>query len=231
MKNHLKRIASPRTWLIARKTHKFIVRPSPGGHSMQNSLALGVILRDNLGLASTMTEIKKLLNNQEVLIDGKRKKDHRLPVGLFDIISLPVLKKQYRILLDTKGRLFVQEIPASEASSKICRVVGKTVLGKDKMQFNLHDGKNIIATQKAKVGDSLVLGLSSLEIKEVLPLQEGSFVFLISGKHAGASGVLKAFKGTEATFTSGSEEIETAKSYLYVVGSKKSAITLEVSQQ
>ena len=230
MKNHLKRIASPRTWLIGRKTHQFIVRPLPGGHSMKNSLPLGVILRDNLGLASTMTEIKKLLNNQEVLIDGKRKKNHRLPVGLFDVISLPALKKQYRILLDGKGRLCVQEIPESEASSKICQIVGKTVLGKDKIQFNLHDGKNVISTKSAKVGDSFVLTLPTLDVKEVLPLQEGVFVFLISGKHAGASGVLKEIKGTEATFTSDGEEIETAKSYLYVIGNKKSAITLEVAQ-
>ena len=98
MKNHLKRIATPRTWVIDRLSRTFITRPKPGAHSLAQGMPLSVILRDMVKVASTTAEVKKILNNKEVLVDGKRRKDHRLIVGLFDIISIPELKQQFRIV-------------------------------------------------------------------------------------------------------------------------------------
>jgi small subunit ribosomal protein S4e len=224
MKNHLKRIATPRTWIINRKEQKFIIRPNPGAHSFERGLPLAVIMRDLLKLASTMGEVKKILNNKDVLVDGKRRKNPAFIVGLFDVISFPDLKKSYRSSLDDKGRLVLTESPAGESAVKLSKVVGKTVLKGGKIQFNLHDGKNIISKEKAKVGDSLLLGLPKLEIKKVLPLKIGMKVFLTSGKYAGDTGVLKEIKGTEVIYSSHENEVETAKDYLFVVGDKKTEI-------
>ena len=69
MKNHLKRIASPKTWAIARQGATFVVRPNPGAHSLAMGLPLSLILRDLLQLASTMSEAKKILHRREVLPD------------------------------------------------------------------------------------------------------------------------------------------------------------------
>lgn len=227
MKNHLKRIASPRTWIINRKKEKFILRPTSGAHSFENGMALGVIMRDVLNLASTMGEVKKILNNKEVLVDGKRRKDHSFLAGLFDVISFPDLKRYYRVVLDNKGRIVVSEIDEKESKLKLSKVVGKTALKKGKVQFNLHDGKNMISEEKAKVGDSLLLELPNLAVKKVLPLKEGMKVFLTKGRHAGSSGQLKDLQGKEAKFTAEDKEIETAKDYLFVVGKKESEIKIE----
>jgi len=221
MKNHLKRIASPKTWFINRKQNVFILRPNAGGHPLEQGMALGVILRDFLKLASTMHEIHGLLQLKEVLVDGKRQKDHRSMVGLFDVIAIPELKSYNRLVFDQKGRIIVIEIPVSESNMKISKIVNKSALSGGKIQFNLYDGKNIISTQKAKVGDSLVLNLSKLEIKKVLPLQVGVSVFLTKGKYAGSMGILKEIKGTQATYHSNGKDVETAKEYLFVVGEKK----------
>lgn len=226
MKNHLKRIASPRTWLVDRKANKFIVRPNPGAHSLENGLPLGVILRDNLSLASTMGEAKKMLNNKEVLVDGKRRKDHSFMVGLFDVLAVPELKKQYRMVLDRKGRLVLSEISAQESLVKLSKVVGKTMTKGKKMQFNLHDGRNVASNDKANVGDTLVLALPQASVKKVLPLKKGAQVFLTKGKHAGGTGVLKEIKGDEATYSAEGEDVETAKEYLFVVGDKDAEIKL-----
>ena len=226
MKNHLKRIASPRTWIVNRKENVFIVKPNPGAHKLENGLALGVILRDVLSLATKMSEVKKLLHNNEVLIDGRRRKDHRYIVGLFDVISIPSITKAYRVVLDEKGRLVVVEIPTKEAEIKPCKIVGKTVLGKGKIQFNLHDGKNILGTHKAKVGDTFLLKLPSLEVEEVISLEPKVTVFLTKGKHAGSVGELKEIMGKEAIYVVDKKEIETAKAYLFIVGKKQSLITL-----
>ena len=88
MKNHLKRLASPRTWRIDRKKNVFIVRPKPSGHSYDLGMPLGVLIRDFLNFSSSMRETKKILSNKIVLVDGVRRKDHRYLIGLFDVLSL-----------------------------------------------------------------------------------------------------------------------------------------------
>ena len=229
MKNHLKRIATPRTWVINRAKNTFIVRPNPGAHSLEMGLPLGIILRDNLHLASTMNEVKKILNNNEIMVDGKRRKDHRFIIGLFDVLSVPTSKKNYVTSLDKKGNIMVQEITESEAGIKIVKVVGKTIISKGKIQYNLHDGKNIISDTKAKVGDSFVLTLPNLKIKETLPLQENMTVILTSGKHAGSIGSLKELNSTEATYIVDKKEVATVRRHLFVIGDNKVRVSLRVS--
>jgi len=226
MKNHLKRIAAPKTWHLNRGLHIYASRPKPGTHALDMGLALGTVLRDHLDLAETMGEIRKLLNSKQVLVDGVQRKDHRFMVGLFDVVTVVDHKKHYRVVLDEKCRLKVKEVSAAESGLKVSRVMGKTVLKGGKVQYHLYDGKNVIGNISAKVGDSVVVELPTLKIKKVLPLKEGVSIFLLKGKHGGDTGVLKQLKGTQAVYTKGAEQIETAKEYVFVVGEKASEMTL-----
>ncbi|MEK6809571.1 MAG: 30S ribosomal protein S4e [Nanoarchaeota archaeon] len=226
MKNHLKLIAAPKTWFVRRKTKVFTLRPSPGAHSLEYGMSLGLLLRDELKLASTMGEVRKIVNSKEVFVDGVARTDHRFMVGLFDVLSVPKLKKQYRMLLDKKGRLNLAEINAKESSVKLAKVVGKTALKGGKIQFNLHDGRNIISDVKAQVGDTFLVSLPKATVTKIFPVKKGAKVFLIKGKHAGDLGVLKEIKGVEATYTVDGADVDTAKEYLFVVGDKESEISL-----
>lgn len=222
MKNHLKRIATPRTWSIARKQEKFIVRPHAGGHSLEFSMALGVLLRDKLGLVQTLRECQKMLHAQEVLVDGSRKKDRRDMVGLFDVISIPALKKYYHVVLSTQGKLEVEELSEKDASTKTAKIVGKCVVSGGKTQLRLHDGRNILYDGAAQVGDSVVLDLATKKISAVLKKDIGAKVFLTQGKHAGSEGTLKAIEGDLARYeSSDKQDVETATKYLFVVGAAK----------
>lgn len=227
MKNHLKLIAAPSTWFVPRKTNVFTLRPSPGAHSLNYGMPLGLLLRDELKTASTMGEARKIVHAQEVFVDGVARTDHRFIVGLFDVLSVPKLKKQYRMLLDKKGRLRLAEITAKEASVKLAKVVGKTALKGGKIQFNLHDGRNIISDAKAQVGDTFVVSLPTVRVTKILHAKKGAMIFLTKGKHAGEMGILKEIKGVEATYTVAGAEVDTAKDYLFVVGDKDSEISLE----
>ena len=42
-KEHLKRVAAPRTWPITRKTSKWVAKPSPGPHSQEHGMPLVVV--------------------------------------------------------------------------------------------------------------------------------------------------------------------------------------------
>src|SRR3989344_5398128 len=226
MKNHLKLVAAPKAWFVRRKTNVFTLRPSPGAHSLDYGMPLGLLLRDELKVASTMGEAQKIASNKEVMVDGVARTNHRFIVGLFDVLSIPKLKKYYRMLLDRKGRLMLTEISAKEATIKLVKVVGKTPKKGGKIQFNLHDGRNIVSDSSAVVGDSFVITLPSASITKALPAKKGAKVFLIKGKYAGAVGVLKEVKGDEATYTADGVDIDTAKEYLFVVGEKDAEIAL-----
>ncbi|HLC71245.1 MAG TPA: 30S ribosomal protein S4e [Candidatus Nanoarchaeia archaeon] len=226
MSGHLKRLAAPKAWKILRKGGAFVCKPQPGSHSQSMALPLVYVLRDMLGVANTLAEVKKLLHSKEILVDGVRRHDVHFSVGLFDVIALKNVNQNYRIILDKKGRLDIKEIPAAEANIKLCKVTGKTMLPKGKIQYHLHDGKNLISTKAAQVGDTMVLTLPSLEVKEVLPLKSGMTVFLTRGKHSADVGQLKAVTSKEATYIVDQEEIGTARDYIFVIGEKKPIITL-----
>ena len=217
MTNHLKRIAAPKTWNINRKDRTFIIKPNAGGHALQSGLALTVIVRDLLKLANTASEVKKILNNKPVLVNGKRRKDYRYVVGLFDIVSFVDLEKYFKLTKDKKGRLDLVNISKEEAELKFSKIMGKTKLPGGKLQYNLHDGINIICDKEAKVGDTLILSLPKLEVKKVLPLKPGAEVLLANGKHSGVVGQLKEIKGNEVVCQVNKETIETAKKYLFVI--------------
>jgi len=166
------------------------------------------------------------LNNNDVLVDGTRRKDHHFIVGLFDVLSIPTLKKHYRIIFDNKGRIITTEIDEKESTIKLCKITGKTALSKGKIQFNFHDGKNLVTDIKAKVNDTLLMSLPKLEVKEILPLSEGATVFLTKGKHSGDVGTLKKLNVREAIFSKENKDVGTAKGYLFVVGKNKPAIKI-----
>lgn len=227
MKNHLKRLASPKNWIIYRKANTFIVKPSPGPHPQEASLPLGLVLRDFLKYAQTMREAKKVLHANEVLVDGKRRKDVRLPVGLFDVLSIPSMKENYRLMLDRKGRLILKKIDEKESRIKPCKITGKKAVS-GKLQLNLHDGKNILVEKefKGKVGDSVLLSLPDLKIKEVFEMKKGAFVFLVRGKRSGDYGLLQEMKEQRAVYQKDKQAVETLKKYLFALGNKDPSIMI-----
>src|SRR3989344_940910 len=107
VKQHLKRMSAPRRWPITRKSNTFITRPNPGAHPLEFGMSLGTFFTEMLKLAKTTGEVKKILLNKDVLVDGKRRKDYRFIVGFMDVINIPELKKIYRVVIDDHSRIKV----------------------------------------------------------------------------------------------------------------------------
>lgn len=229
MKNHLKRLATPKTWKIKRKGFTFVTRPTSRGQSFAFSLPLNIVLRDHLKHAKTTKEVKYILREKEILVDEQRQRDHRVAVGFLDVVRIPVLKESYRLVVDYLGRLHFITIPEKEAHLKICRIVRKTVIPGKKLQLNLNDGRNILLEGKdtLHVGDSVVLDLKTKKITNHLPLQQGAFVYLIGGKHMGSLGTVKEVKEQSLIFQPlQGNHFLTPKSYAFVVGEGKPALHL-----
>ncbi len=229
MKNHLKRIAAPRTWQIERKRGTFITKPNAGPHPLNLGLPLVVILRDVLKLASTSAEVQKLLQRNEVLIDGLRRRDSRFIVGFMDVLSIPGLQKFYRVALDSKGRLELFPISKEDASLKPCKVTRKTALRGGRLQATLHDGHTVLLDGKSRsvrVGDTLLVELPARKLQEILPAGAGMAVCFLRGKHSGQSGILQEIRGNKAMFAVGGQQVETAREHLFILGRKSPAVKM-----
>lgn len=227
-RRHLKRQNVPTITRLARKGLWWVKKPIPGKHSISTSIPLVLMLRERLSLAETARQAKKLLTKSEVLIDGAKARFLGTPVGLMDVVALPKIGKQYRVIVSKGGLSFVDADPEN-AGVKYCRVIGKTSLKKGKVQLNLHDSRNLIVEKEEdrfKVGDTILLSIPKQAIKGMLKMEKGAKCLVFKGKHAGTVAVLEEIleragsKAAEARLNAGGVAFITLKDYLIVVDDK-----------
>jgi small subunit ribosomal protein S4e len=226
--NHLKRLAVPKTWDIKKKGRVFVARPHPGGHKAEYSVPLIVLFRDMMKRAKTVSEMKYILHNKEVLRNGVKLTDHKAPIGLLDVISIPELKEHNRVVFSTRGKLKSIQIDDKEAKLLPSMIINKTSLKGGKTQINFSNGYNIIVEKDSyKTGDVLVIDLSAKKVAKHLKLAKGAQIYLIGGKHIGVTGTLEDIKGNKILFKHGKEVFETDRDYAFVVGKEKPVIKLD----
>ena len=216
----------PTTWGIKRKGIKFVVKSNPGPHSLKLSMPIALIFRDLLGYAANLREVKHILFNNNVLVDGIRRKDYRFPVGIFDTVGVKETKEFFRVIFDRR-KLALLKIGEKDANLKPCKIVGKRKLGK-KTQLNLYDGRNLtVEKDDYKVGDTIVLELPKNNIKEHLKFEKGNLIYLIGGKHVGLSGITQDMIGSKVKYKSSEGVFETLKKYAFVIGKDKPLVALK----
>ena len=183
--NHMKRLAMPRSWPLPRKTSIWVTKAAPGAHTLELCMPVVVVIRDILGYAKSTREVRHILHNNLVSIDGRVCKDSRRGVGFMDVLTLG--DENYRCIVDRKGILRYRQISKKEAETKVCRINGKTTIKGGKTQLHLHDGRNILTDDAGEynTGDSLVLALPSQEIKEHIRFSDGIKCYLTGGAHVG----------------------------------------------
>ena len=181
----MKRLAMPRSWPLPRKTSIWVTKAAPGAHTLELCMPVVVVIRDILGYAKSTREVRHILHNNLVSIDGRICKDSRRGVGFMDVLT--VGEENYRCIVDQKGILRYRQISKKEAETKVCRINGKTTVKGGKTQLHLHDGRNILTEDAGEynTGDSLVLALPSQEIKEHIRFSDGIKCYLTGGAHVG----------------------------------------------
>ena len=217
--SHMKRLTMPRSWPLPRKSSVWIQKPNPCGHPLDLCMPMGVILRDILGVAQNRREAKKILHSRLVKVDGAIETDIGRGVGLMDVLTVGDVS--YKCVLDTNGKLRYRTIPAKEALTKICRVMGKTTIKGAKTQVHLHDGRNLLFNENPeyKTGDSLVISLPDQEVKSYHKFEEGSIAYLTGGNHIGE---LATVRGQDIKRSSKANEVQfddfgTISDYVFII--------------
>lgn len=201
----LKRKPAPKFWPIHRKEDPWVLKPISGPHNLDKCLSMTLVLRDILDITETRKEAQQILNQGQVLVNGKAIQNDDFPVGLMDVISLANADKYYRIIPTHKG-LSLAPISKDETNYRLVRLDDKvTVTGG--VQLNLHDGSNLlIKTADPKnpqeviyqTFDILKISIPDKQIMSRMPLKEGNFVVITGGKNIGVQGKIVEIEKAEA---------------------------------
>ncbi|MBI2628780.1 hypothetical protein HYW74_01720, partial [Candidatus Pacearchaeota archaeon] len=178
-----------------------------------------IIMREILGIVKTRKELKKILNEKKVKINGLAIKEDKTSLALFDVISIENLKKNYKLTFSKMGKFSLAEIKENEISGKICKVIGKKMLKGKKIQINFNDGRNLISRESANIGDSAIINFKEKKIEKILPVKEKSIVMVIKGKHLGEVGEIINVNNDKLTIKEKDKEFETVKKEVIVINS------------
>jgi len=217
---HLKSITAPTAWnWTLRKTQHFVQRPLPGSQPLKRALPLSIVLR-RLGHAKNKREIRAVLQRATVQVNGVRVRELRFGIGLMDTLSIPESKEYYRVFLDAKGRLELKPVSAGSMKAKPCKIIGKRVRGKDKIQLNTSDGRNVLVkraeAKNCQIGDSLVLAMPENKVLDVLKFAKGAEAWLIDGKHVGMRGTIQEVKEREVLLDAQGKTIRALREHAFV---------------
>lgn len=183
----LKRLVAPGFWKLEKKKSKWTVAVRPGPHKKFESIPLQIVLRDILKLVETGKEAQYVLNSGEILIDGRIVKDHAFAVGLMDVVSIPKIKKYFRVVPNKKG-FGLAEISEAESKIKLLKIMDKRTLKNKKVQLNLHDGRNLLVDKtEYSTGDSILVELPKMKIAEHVKLVPGNTILILKERTLGES--------------------------------------------
>jgi len=235
---HLKRLAAPRSWAIQRKAKKFIEKPSPGPHSLETSITLGNLLTEVLKYCKGSREVRLVLRDGLVRVDGVTRRASDFPIGLMDVIEFPTFGETYRMLVGRRQRLIPVKIGADEKGFKLCRIQGKAVVKGGLPLYSLHDGRTYLAARDGgnlRTGWSLKIGLPKGEFLGHIPLGEGVTAGAVAGRNCGRWGTVERLVPHEAGGESlieiasfdGGKYLTPAR-HLFVIGDSKPWIKLPV---
>ncbi|MFQ5911067.1 MAG: 30S ribosomal protein S4e [Thermoplasmata archaeon] len=234
---HQKRYGAKRVMHIPAKVNVFVTRPKPGPHPRHRSIPLSVVVRDVLRQAETAAEAKRIISRGLVSIDGGTVVDHKHPVGLMDVVEIPLTNEAYRVLPIHRRGLRMVEIPEEEKVFKLGKVVRKSLMKGGVNQITLHDGRSIRfkpgEAASIRSGDTLKISLPDQRVLDHLSLEEGVQGLIYEGPKQGLHGKLSKLTESSAvtpglaTLSTEIGEVTTLRDYIFAVGGEEPWITLQ----
>ncbi|MHA1226510.1 MAG: 30S ribosomal protein S4e [Candidatus Hodarchaeales archaeon] len=239
---HKKRLSAPITYPIQRKHGVFTIRPHPTRTKSELSLPLGIILREVLGYAKSLTEVKKILANGVVKVDGIVRTSYKFGVGLMDVLEIIPTGEYYRLTpYRGKRKLTIHPISKEEANLKILQIHKKKTIKKNIIQLTFHDGRNILLNPEEEYSfslselspkDSVLFNLENKEIEQHFPFAEGSISLIVGGHNVGLYGKILQIETQigrrmrPITLETEEGEIKTTDKHIFIIGTEKATIEI-----
>ncbi|MCH7568254.1 MAG: hypothetical protein IIA87_02430 [Nanoarchaeota archaeon] len=206
---YLKRAKAIKKLPIRRKGTKYVARASS---HIKDGVPVVIAVRDMLGLAKTAKEVKEIIKEKLIKINGKIVKNPKESIRLFNVLEIG---KKYRLTILPTGKFSFEEI---KDSVRLCKIINKKILRGKKIQLNFHDGTNILSNENINIGDSIELDFDG-KIRKVISFEKGKNSFVISGRSVGLIGVVKGLGSRKVIikFKDSDKEVELDKSHVIVI--------------
>ncbi|XP_055351299.1 40S ribosomal protein S4-like [Paramacrobiotus metropolitanus] len=224
-KKHLKRLAAPKHWMLDKLGGVFAPRPSCGPHKLRESLPLIIFLRNRLKYALTGDEVKKIVMQRLIKVDGKVRTDPTFPAGFMDVINIERTNENFRLIYDTKGRFAVHRITPEEAKYKLCRVKKLGVGPKGVPFLVTGDGRTIrYPDPLVKTHDTIQLDIASSKILDFIKFEVGNLCMVTGGHNLGRVGTITSRERHPGSFDivhikdSLGHVFATRLNYVFVIG-------------
>jgi small subunit ribosomal protein S4e len=190
-KKHLKRFNAPNHWMLDKLSGRYAPRPSTGPHKLRECIPLVVFLRNRLKYALTADEVKKIVKQRLIKVDGKVRTDSTYPAGFMDVVTIDKTGENFRLLYDVKGRFTVHRIMTEEAKYKLGKVK-RVALGHKGVPYCVtHDGRTIRYPDPAiKVNDAVRIDIASGKITDHIKFDVGNLCMVTGGRNLGRVGVI-----------------------------------------
>lgn len=163
-------------------------------------------------------------------------------MGLMDVVELADANLAYRVLPVVGKGLSLIKIPKDEAKFKLCKVLRKGKAPKGLVRFGLHDGRNVVVSQKVgepadySTNDTLRLSIPTQKVLNHIKFEKGNYALVVAGRNLGKSGKIVELQQGTATRPamvtiedSTGGKFDTMVEYTFVVGTDKSDKTGGVS--
>ncbi len=241
MSKHVKGFSSPKQY-GAPSSEPWVVGTHPGPHSKETAIPITLVLRDVIGYADNLSEVKRVLHEEKVLVDGRVVRKYDAPVGIMDVVSFPDLEEHYRIVPNKLGKLVAVNIDEEESKLKPMEIMNKTMISGNKLQYNLHDGTNFqveiedpMSSEETgySTRDTLIMRMPEMEINEHLKFKEGALAFITRGNNSGRMGEIKKIKIIKSsdpnlvTIEGENGTFDTLEDYVIVIGEDEPKITVK----
>nr|POE89980.1 40s ribosomal protein s4 [Quercus suber] len=232
-KKHQKRLSAPSHWLLDKLSGAYAPKASPGPHKLRDSLPLIVFIRNRLKYALNSREVKAIVMQRLIKVDGKVRTDPTYPAGYMDVISIEKTGENFRLVYDTKGRFTVHRITGEEAEYKLGKVK-RVQLGKGGIPFLVtHDARTIRYPDPAiKVNDTVKINLATGKVEDFIRFDTGVIAMATGGRNMGRVGVITHRERHDGGFNivhikdAIDNEFATRESNVFVIGREKPWISL-----
>jgi len=190
-KRHLKRLNAPKHWMLDKLGGIWAPRPSTGPHKLRECLPLIVLLRNRLKYALNTKEVKYILMQRLIKVDGKARTDKTYPAGFMDVISIEKTDEHFRLLYDVRGRFIVHRITADESKFKLARVK-QLAMGPKKVPYIVtHDGRTMrYPDPLVGTNDTVKVDIESGKMVSFVKFETGNLAMISGGKNTGRVGVI-----------------------------------------
>jgi len=189
---HLKRMFAPKHWMLDKLKGRWAPMPSPGPHKGRECMPLIVMLRERLKYALTYREVKMIVMQRLIKVDGKVRSDMFYPSGFMDVVAIDKTKENFRMLYDTKGRFALHKVSKEEATYKLCKVK-KVERGPRGIPYaRTHDGRTLrYPDPDVSANDTVRLDLATGKMLDHVKFETGNLCMISGGNNIGRVGVIQ----------------------------------------